>query len=184
MPNDGYRNNGDYGNRGGSNYGQNNRGGYNDSRKSDKEKKDEKRRERYQRILETKQLDPDSDYVSDAEKWIRELEKEEQLISTSKVRNFLSMVSTIYDRELRSGKATLSDDSISALSLMRIRLAYECGRDDKTMVFVEKTKLINYLKGITDGIEPSSAEAKKRFMAYAHYVEAIIAFHRFYGGKE
>ena len=167
--------NGSYGNRGagggynggnrgtgGGGYGGGNRGGYNNNRTVE--------------VPKEEHLSPGSDYVGLAEEKVSNIFSEERnVISTSKLRNFLAMVSVIYDKELRSGKDTLSPDSISALMLMRVRLAYECGRDPGTKRFVEKTKMISYLKGV---------KTKEDFMTYAHYLEAIIAYHRYFGGKE
>ena len=60
--------------------------------------------------------------------------------------------------------------------MMRIRTAYEAGRDPATKVFVEKAHLLQYLKGIGTGRED--------LIAFAHYMEALVAYHRYYGGKE
>ena len=42
--------------------------------------------------------------------------------------------------------------------------------------FVEKAKLLEYIKGI------SSSRAE--MIRFAHYMEALVAYHRFLGGKE
>ncbi|MBQ6568969.1 MAG: type III-A CRISPR-associated protein Csm2 [Clostridia bacterium] len=116
------------------------------------------------------------DYVSQAEKVIGELYKDRRnQISTSKIRNFLSMASAILDDEMRSSLPELLEESKNRLQLMRIRLIYECGRDKTTRIFVEKTKMIDYLKQVA---------TKQDFLLYAHYLEALVAYHRFLGGKE
>ena len=61
-------------------------------------------------------------------------------------------------------------------SLIRMRMLYEAGRDQDVKIFVEKTKLIEYLKGI--------GNSRSSFIDYAHYLEALVAYHRYYGGRE
>lgn len=119
------------------------------------------------------------DFVDVAEKVIGELAAANEgrlIISTSKIRNILSLASDIYNEEkLRSG-AELSPDSVGKVAMMRVRVAYEYGRDDTSKKFIEKAKLLEYLKHIgTD---------REEFLRFAHYMEALVAYHKYYGGKE
>lgn len=128
-------------------------------------------------------LEPDSNYVAKAQEIVEELYGIKSggqtigKITTSKLRNFLSMASDIYNVEVRRTEHDLLPSSKQALMLMRIRIAYECGRENSTNVkqFVLRTNMISYLLGI---------ESREDFIAYSHYLEALVAFHRFYGGKE
>ncbi len=45
-----------------------------------------------------------------------------------------------------------------------------------TKEFVEKTKLLEYLKWIGND--------RKRLIRFTRYMEALVAFHRYFGGKE
>lgn len=60
--------------------------------------------------------------------------------------------------------------------MMRIRTAYEAGRDDTVKTFVEKARLLQYMKGI--------GSSREDLIRFAHYMEALVAYHRFYGGRE
>ncbi len=75
------------------------------------------------------------------------------------------------------------------LNMARIRIAYEVGRDlsnlkkpspDPTKYpikkFVTDTHIIEYIKGI--------GTSREQFINFARYMEALIAYHKFYGGKE
>ena len=62
------------------------------------------------------------------------------------------------------------------LNLMRGRGAYECGRDDTVKSFVAQTNLLEYLKRISTD--------RADLIRFAHYMEALVAFHRYFGGKE
>ena len=97
-------------------------------------------------------------------------------ITTSKIRNLLSLVSGIYDAERLRTEPELTKESIAGIGMMRIRTAYEAGRDPATKVFVEKAHLLQYLKGISTN--------RETLIAFAHYMEALVAYHRYYGGKE
>lgn len=114
-------------------------------------------------------------YVDCAEKVIIELEKPH--ITTSKIRNLLSLISDIYNVEnIRTGN-NITKESEAGLTRLRIRMVYEAGRDKAVKAFLEKSNLIEYLKDIgTD---------REKLINYAHYMEALVAYHRFLiGGRE
>lgn len=130
----------------------------------------------------TKNIEPlpvPADFVDSAEQVIHELAEANGgrlKISTSKLRNLLSLVSDIYNVEkLRSG-STLSEESVGKVAMMRVRTAYESGRDQTSEEFIRKARLLEYLKHIgTD---------REEFLRFAHYMEALVAYHKFYGGRE
>ena len=114
-----------------------------------------------------------ADYVDYAEKLMRE---EVRNITTSKLRNILSMLMDVYNEEVLRTEQTLSPESMTALQLARIRIAYECGRDGKTKQFVLKANLLPWLKAVGD--------SRQKAIDYIHYLEAIVAYHGFFGGRE
>ena len=116
------------------------------------------------------------DYIDRADAIMRELSGQRPTITTSKIRNLLSLVSGIYDAERLRTEPELTKESIAGIGMMRIRTAYEAGRDPATKVFVEKAHLLQYLKGISTN--------RETLIAFAHYMEALVAYHRYYGGKE
>ena len=116
------------------------------------------------------------DYIDRADAIMREMSGQRPTITTSKIRNLLSLVSGIYDAERLRTEPELTKESIAGIGMMRIRTAYEAGRDPATKVFVEKTHLLQYLKGISTN--------RETLIAFAHYMEALVAYHRYYGGKE
>lgn len=98
------------------------------------------------------------------------------LVTTSKIRNLLSMSSDIYNEVSVSQSDVLSDRVLSRIQYLRIRFLYEAGRDERVKAFVEEARLLEILKSI--GTE------KKNFLLFNHYMEALIAYHRFNGGKD
>lgn len=116
------------------------------------------------------------DYVDEAERIMRKLMSGGKTVTTSKIRNLLSHVTDIYNKESIRTEDKLQSDSVVKLNLMRVRVAYECGRDDTVKSFVAQTNLLEYLKGISTD--------RADLIRFAHYMEALVAFHRYFGGKE
>ena len=116
------------------------------------------------------------DYVDEAERIMRSLMSGGKTVTTSKIRNLLSLVTDIYNEENIRTDEKLRSESVVKLNLMRVRVAYECGRDDTVKTFVAQTKLLEYLKGISTD--------RADLIRFAHYMEALVAFHRYFGGKE
>lgn len=113
------------------------------------------------------------DYVDFAESYMKEHYRQ---ITTSKLRNLLSLMMDVYNTEiLRDGDALLPDSS-RKLQMARIRMAYECGRDRSTKDFVQGAYLLPWLKDI--------GTSRQRAIAYIGYMEALVAYHRFFGGRE
>ena len=57
-----------------------------------------------------------------------------------------------------------------------VRIVYDAGREQAVTTFLETTKLLNYIKGI--------GNSRAEMIRFAHYMEALVAYHRFMGGKE
>lgn len=133
-------------------------------------------------------------YVDEAERIMRSLKNSGTTITTSKIRSLLSLVTDIYNKENTSTEDKLQPDSVVKLDLMRVRIAYEYGRDKgerksrnkeegsgKETVypmreFITQAHLLEYLKGISTD--------RADLIRFAHYMEALVAFHRYLGGKE
>ena len=113
-----------------------------------------------------------ADYVEKADEIMRVCHK---YITSSKLRNILSMVSSIYNSE-RVGDKELTEASQNSLRMLRVRMIYEYGRnDDKFKSFIKETHILDHLLAI--------GSDRQKFIDYAHYMEAIVAYHKFYGDK-
>lgn len=117
------------------------------------------------------------DYVDAAEEVMRKLSLNSKKITTSKIRNLLSLVSDIYNVENLRDAPDLLPESKAALTMMRIRVVYEAGREQTVKEFVTEAKLLEYIKGIGNN--------REKLIAFAHYMEALVAYHRYLiGGRE
>lgn len=97
-------------------------------------------------------------------------------ITTSKLRNLLSQFVDAYNAENLRSDETLKPENVNALTMARIRMLYEAGRDPKVKSFIEAADLLPYLKGI--------GNSRENMINYYHYLEALVAYHKYYGGKE
>lgn len=96
-------------------------------------------------------------------------------LTTTKIRNILTLVNQLYNRiVLLSGD--LPESIVSDIRYLKIRLVYESGREPDVMRFCKDT-------GIIDAID-FIGNSKPYFLRYAKYMEALVAYHRFYGGKD
>lgn len=113
-------------------------------------------------------------YVDVAEEVMKGLMR--NLLSTSKIRNLLSMISSLYDEVRRDRSEKLDREKQEKIQYIRLHFAYEAGRDSKVKAFVEEADIFNHIKDIGDN--------KEKFLLFCKYMEALVAYHRFYGGKE
>ena len=126
----------------------------------------------------------ESTYVDAAEKVIIELVEESKrknrgkinIVTTSKIRNLLDMTAYIYNQVLTSQKENLNEDLNGRIEYLRVRFMYECGREPKVNEFVQKAQILDILKEIK--------QSKKNYLLFSRYMEALIAFHRYYGGRD
>lgn len=121
------------------------------------------------------------DYTGEAERVIKELRADGRYdyskLTTSKLRNILAMVSNIYNDVRTQPSEALSGDIQGRIEYLKVRLAYECGREPRVIKpFVTKAKLLERIAG--------SRRSRKDFVAFARFMEALVAYHRFHGGRD
>lgn len=98
------------------------------------------------------------------------------LLTTSKIRNLLAMTADIYNEVLSVQSDTLDERLAGRIEYLRIRYIYEAGRDAKVKDLVVEAEIPEIIKEIQG--------SKKNFLLFNHYMEALVAFRRFYGGKD
>lgn len=101
-------------------------------------------------------------------------------LTTSQIRKFLSAVNKI-ENKMAIEQDNLSDDVINEIKYLKITLAYQTGRAGKIGNGRNPIEpLYNELVPKIDKI----GNSKKLFTEFARYVEAVVAYHKFYGGKD
>ncbi|MGP1441462.1 MAG: type III-A CRISPR-associated protein Csm2 [Anaerovoracaceae bacterium] len=125
----------------------------------------------------------EANYVDMAENVIEKLSKKkksngksDEMVTTSKIRNLLSMTSDIYNDVISQSDTMMTDEQMSRIEYLRIRVIYESGREKKVKDLVQESKMIEIIKSI--------GREKKEFLLFNKYMEALVAFHRYYGGND
>ena len=99
------------------------------------------------------------------------------ILNTNQIRNVLDLINGVSEKI-----ALHTSEDISCfkdqIAYVRVKLAYFYGKEQGKGVkdFIEKSKLIELVLCV--------GTSKQRYQIFAKYVEALVAFHKFYGGKD
>ena len=121
----------------------------------------------------------DENYVSQAEAVIKRLIDENgknKILTTSKIRKLLAMISEMYTKAKRLKSNTLNSDLLTKLQYFKMHTVYEAGRESSVKKFVEEAQITNQIDKIkTD---------KEKLILFCHYMEALVAYRKFLGGRD
>ena len=102
-------------------------------------------------------------------------------LKTNQIRKFLTAVNitankvSIYRSKYPQNKQ-LSDELADEIRYLQVKLVYQAGRDKVVKDFIDKAKLLTLIKDIGNSIV--------KFEKFYRYVEALVAYHKYYGGKD
>ena len=118
----------------------------------------------------------DDNYVDKAEKVIKSLNRNKRdpklfLLTTSKIRNLLNLTSTLFDESKVKEYKDLADKN----AYLRVQFVYQSGRETSVKDLVKKAEILDILKEINN---------KESLQRFCRYMEALVAYFRFYGGKD
>lgn len=114
-----------------------------------------------------------ANYVDRAEAVIKNLRHND--ITTSKLRNILAMAADIYNDIKRDKSESISEENRKRLEYLRVRMIYEAGRTKEVQEFLIESDLCNELKKVNG--------KKTKYVDFYHYLEALVAFHKYNGGE-
>jgi len=102
-------------------------------------------------------------------------------LTTSQIRKFLSGVNVVKNKvdvylTTAEDKTVLSEELADEIKFLKVNIMYQAGREKNVKTFMKKARLDE----IIDDIGTSTAE----FSKFCKYIEALVAFHKFYGGKD
>ena len=124
--------------------------------------------------------DNNKNYVDVAKDVIEKLKNKGDLndkkLTTSKIRSIMSMIAEIYKLVIMNTEQKISTEIISKLQYFKIRCLYEAGREQAVKDFVDKSNIVELIKEIAD--------SRKKLINYYHYIEALVAWFKYSGGKE
>jgi len=124
------------------------------------------------------------DYVKIAHERINSLIRKDGKIqvTTSQIRKILSAANSINNKLLAlvaNGKIQndkLPEEIINDLLSFKVLIIYQSAREKIVKDFVEKTKLIDELENV--------GESVTKLKNYFKYIEALVAYHKFEGGRD
>lgn len=120
-----------------------------------------------------------TNYVEIAEERIKGLDKDSKgviLIKTNKIRNILSLMNELYAMIKKDRNEKLSVETQSHVQYVRMKLAYEAGRDANVKKFLNDVRLIGYLKIVKD--------SRAKLLLFCNYTEALVAYHKYYTNEK
>ena len=106
-------------------------------------------------------------------------------LKTNQIRKILTAVNILKNKvdiyKIANPQAKKLDEELQMeIEFLRVNIAYqigrEKGRENLVREFVEKADLLNMVKNINGDI--------KAFENFCRYIEALVAFHKFYGRQE
>ena len=121
----------------------------------------------------------DDNYVDKAEKVIKSLNRNTRnlrnpdafLLTTTQIRNLLNLTSNLFDESKIREYKELADK----IAYLRVQFVYQAGREPSVKDLVRKAEILAALK------EVNNQESLQRF---CRYMEALVAYFKFYGGKD
>ena len=118
----------------------------------------------------------EENYVGKAESVITALIGRKELLTTSKIRKLLAILSEIYTDARHDGKKELSDEIKSRIQYFKMRFVYEAGREKTVKAFWEAAQIEKQIDKI--------GNSKKELILFCHYMEVLVAYRKFLGGKD
>ena len=120
----------------------------------------------------------ESTYARLAERTMKELKQEGAPknefggLTTTKLRGIYGMVMNVYTK---INTPHDFDACKSDLQYLRVKMAYEAGRERAVKTFLEKTALMKLIDRV---------QTYDQFKLYCRYAESLVAYFKFYGGKD
>ena len=123
-------------------------------------------------------------YVDEAEQVIRQLASSNSLLTVSSIRNILELINTVREKMVFESETVCKNVEYD-IQYILLKLYYIYGRaqakgkdteSKNTMAFIEKSKIRELVLCV--------GKDKSKFEIFAKYVEALVAFHKYYGGKD
>ncbi len=100
------------------------------------------------------------------------------MITTSQIRNLLSGISDIFnDVVILDEGSQLPADIVNRVNYLKVQFVYESGRQGGALRnFIDKAGLIKEIE--------NAAASKEAFIKMERYMEALVAYHKYYGGED
>ncbi len=130
----------------------------------------------------------ENDIVERAENVIKTLRnrnpkngKEEIPVTKTQIRKILTAVNLLKNkvdvfRMYNHAVQDINKDLAMEVKFLKVSVAYQAGRDNKVRKFVECAAIEKEIQNIGKDI--------KKFYEFCRYIEALVAYHKYYGGRD
>lgn len=124
-------------------------------------------------------------YVSEAEEVIKACKNElhfkvrKDKITYSQLRKILAMTSTIYDLANMGDVET----ALEKVQYFKIQLIYTAGRNEAMREFIDASRLVLICDLISKYAERNKP-VRKKLIRLCKYMEALVAYFKYYGGED
>lgn len=128
------------------------------------------------------ELNNKDNYVDKAENAIKAIKAENDknsnyaVVTTSKIRNLLAMVSDIYDDVVNNKDEKLDGNILSRISYMKVHFYYSAGKEESVKNLFKKAEVLELINEIGD--------SRSNYILFSRYMEALVAFRKFYFPKD
>lgn len=121
----------------------------------------------------------DDTYVNEAEAVIQEMKQtnfreSRDTLTMSQLRNLSSLTSNIYDEVQNNDVSQVSDK----LAYLRVQFVYQSGRNAAVKKMVELADILGILKTI------QAKNDRSLIIRFCRYMEALVAYFKYYGGQD
>lgn len=93
-------------------------------------------------------------------------------VTTSKLRGIYGLIMNLYTQINVSSDF---DNHKGDLQYLRVKMAYESGREKAVENFLTETRLMDAIDAV---------QTYEQFMLYCRYAESLVAYFKFYGGRD
>lgn len=101
-------------------------------------------------------------------------------LTTTQIRKFLSAVNVLNNKVLawkvHNTSDELSEELVNEIKYLKVKIIYQAGRERVVKEFSEKANIINKINNIGSSV--------KKYEEFARFMEAIVAYHKFAGGRD
>lgn len=95
------------------------------------------------------------------------------LITITKLRSILEMVNAIYYNVLFITDSDLTENLLSDIAYLKVKMAYESSRENSVKEFINHTNIMNSIDAIVN------SKKKDDFLLYCRYIESLVAYFKF-----
>ena len=98
-------------------------------------------------------------------------------LKTNQIRKFLTAVNAITNKvNVYKAKHLDATELPGEIQFLKVKVAYQAGRERSVKDFMKQSNMKQHIEAVGTSIA--------KYEAFAHYIEALVAYHKFYGGKD